>query len=153
MKINSVANSSSKQNFGLKIKKDDNFRNFIKYTQNDKWGCTPKQIAVFIKELEDMRIGDDGKDDVVITFDTIKQHRSETRIPVIETGVFFDTYEGDEIHTRTDNCISYTLKNSKNNTEIGNYHCVLSEKTLGDVLREVASDYANYYYTHHKIWV
>ena len=143
MKINNINNNVS---FGLKIKDDKEYREFIKYLQTCN-NFSQDEINVLTKSINDLSFNNDCKNSTTIAFGPIKNIQTGTT-HIIDEGIFFDTYEGSYNHYKDG--IPYQFFDTKDKIPtVVDMRCylLLENASLKDILREIASDYAKYAYS------
>ena len=140
MKINNITNYFNKPSFGLRIKKDEGFQNFIKYAKSKNCNAKPNEITGFIKNLENMHYNNDNINSTELAFLNISKDSKKVRIatPIEEDDCLYELVDyktrRDTVHT-----ISYGLNDKK-------YEIRIKGKTfsLKDILTAISLDYLEF---------
>ena len=143
MRINSIKKNNCGPSFGLKIQKDEGYRDFIERACGKKWNCSTEDVENFIEKLEDMHFSQEKKDDTCIIFGQAeKQVEGYRQVPSV---TYRNKFVNEPIYATIMPCSFYKTNCPDKET----MHTVikLNGATLDDVLSEIASSYAQYIYS------
>lgn len=145
MRINNITNCYNKPSFGLKIKKDEGFQNFIKYARRKNCGAKPNEISEFIREIENMHYNNDDANSTEIVFWNISKDSIKLRVPIFEECFCEEILAGYKTRRDTIHTINYSFYNNKNK-KYKNCIARIKDKTLNlkDVLTLISQDYSNF---------
>ena len=161
MKISSVRNSdnikimyqktnsnclntlNSKVSFGLHIKADKEFFDFLKYLKNRN-NLTDNSINNLVKSIKNLKIFNDNATSTGIVFGKMYDKVTE-KTHIIEEGLIWDTYEGSYVATKKAVHYHFYDPSKPLSEPIKMEWCTFVEQVSDrDVLREIAGDYTKY---------
>ena len=143
MKINQIRSNYNRPSFGLKISQNAGFRELMEKTRGINWKCSEEEIQDFVTKLEDMHFSQESKDNTSIIFS-----------PAIKKFVGYRTFPSYTAGRKFVNEPCYVAvmpyafyKTGTDAPKVANYVVQLNNSSLDDILVNIASNYAEYFYS------